>query len=62
MATKAKPAFEAEAQYKVRLKRPVTIAGGRVLKPLHEQVFKGSYLTKIVAAEGEDVIDDAIKL
>lgn len=61
MPKKNTPAFEPDAEYRVRLKRPVTIAGGRVLKPLNEHVIRGAYLAKIVAREGEDAIDRADK-
>jgi hypothetical protein len=59
MAKSATPVYEPEAEYKVKLARPVTIAGGRVLRPLNEHIFRGAYLTKLVAKEGSDVVDTA---
>jgi hypothetical protein len=54
--TTPKPTYEPDAEYSVRLTRPITIAGGKIIRPLNAVTFRGSYLTKIVAKEGEDVI------
>lgn len=56
MTTPTPTAYEPDARYRVRLTRPITIAGGKIIRPLNEVEFRGAYLTKIVAKEGEDAI------
>ena len=56
------PAYEPDAEYSVRLTRPVTVAGGKIIRPLYDVVFRGAYLTKLVAKEGQDVIDTANRI
>lgn len=51
--------FEPDAEYRVKLSRPVSIVPGRTLRPLNEQTFNGAFLQKIVDREGSDVIDTA---
>ena len=59
MAKTKAPTYDADAEYSVKLTRPITIAGGRILRPINEQIFRGSYLKKIIDREGADVIDRA---
>ena len=62
MAKEKNMTFEPDAEYRVKLTRPVTIAGGKVIRPLNEVVFRGAYLTKLVAKEGSDAIDTADRI
>ena len=59
---KTTPTYEPDAEYSVRLTRPVTVAGGKIIRPLSPVTFRGAYLTKLVAKEGTDVIDTADKI
>ncbi len=59
-ATKAEPtsAIVTEAEYDVRLKKPVIVSGFQLL-PLHEHVMQGSFLQQIIDEAGPDAIDTA---
>lgn len=52
------PAYEPEAQYRVRLKKPVYF-GPVLLRPLDDHTILGSALIAIVEANGAEAIDDA---
>lgn len=58
--TKAVPTspVDAEAEYDVRLKKPVIVSGFQLL-PLHEHVMQGSFLQQIIDQAGSDAIDTA---
>ncbi len=55
---KPKPTYADETEYSVKLSRPVK-SGAIRLKPGSRHIIKGKLLNRLVAENGEDVIDDA---
>ncbi|WP_137136614.1 hypothetical protein [Rhizobium sp. FKY42] len=56
------PTYEPDAEYSVRLARPVPIVPGRTLRPMNDHTLRGDLLTLIVEREGADVIDTAERI
>ena len=54
---KPKNTYDDEAEYSVKLSRPVKSGAIRLL-PASRIIIKGSLLNRLVAENGEDVIDD----
>lgn len=55
--TNTPPAYEPEANYRVRLAKPVYF-GPILLRPLDEHTIRGDALNAILAANGVEVVDD----
>ncbi len=58
MAAKTKPAYEPETQYLFRILRTIRVDGVR-LSRADEHEAEGAFVNRIVAQEGDDVIDTA---
>jgi hypothetical protein len=56
----AAPAYEAEAIYRVALRRPATLDGLRYL-PRDEHTFVGAHLTRLIEENGAHVVDNAVR-
>lgn len=53
--------YDPDAHYRVRLTRPVTVIGVRLL-PLDAHVMRGDFLSLVIAEAGADVVDSAERL